>query len=182
MTDLEMDAMLAINTALKDLEPDAARRVLRWAADKFVSEDEVFEQPAQRQVPEQQQAPVQANGAATMSGAPEQFAHIADLVSAADPRTDVDRALVATYWFQICQNEPSVTGQQVNAELRHLGYHVKNITDAYSGLMSRKPQLALQMAKSGTSRQARKKYKLTDAGVKQVRRMIQTAAHDSDDE
>jgi hypothetical protein len=168
MTDLEMEAMLSVNTALKDLEPEAARRVLRWAADRYAKPDEVFEAPPIAQ--QQQQQPI-ANGVVP-STAPETYDHIAELVSQADPRTDVERALVGTYWFQICKGEQFVTAQQVNTELRQLGYHVKNITDAFSGLISRKPQYALQMGKSGTSRQARKKYKLTDAGVKQVRQMI----------
>jgi hypothetical protein len=60
----------------------------------------------------------------------------------------------------------------VNRELKHLGHGVGNITSAFNDLISQKPALAMQTAKSGKSKQARKKYKITRAGEKAVLEML----------
>jgi hypothetical protein len=60
----------------------------------------------------------------------------------------------------------------VNKELKLLGEGVPNITMAVDALRSQKPALAVQLQKSGKTRQARKTYKLTVAGIKEVERMI----------
>ena len=52
--------------------------------------------------------------------------------------------------------------------LKDLGHRASNITDALSSAMKEKPALIIQVKKSGSARQARKLYKLTDAGVKWV--------------
>lgn len=157
MTISEVEAITAVDKALSELDDEAAVRVLRWAADKYgdkAVEDPPAEQSVQPSTPSQQ------------------FEDIADLMAAAGPRSGVQRVLVATYWFQVIDQQPDVTGQQVNQALRNLGHAMSNITDAFSSLIRRKPQLAIQTAKTGSSRQARKKYKLTIAGINEVKRML----------
>jgi translation elongation factor EF-Ts len=53
-----------------------------------------------------------------------------------------------------------------------MGHHVSNITDAMNELQRQKPQLAVQLRKSGTSKQARKTYRITTEGVKAAEIMI----------
>jgi hypothetical protein len=53
-----------------------------------------------------------------------------------------------------------------------LGHGLINITAALDDLREAKPALVLQVGKSGKSRQARKTYKLTIAGIKSVEEMI----------
>jgi hypothetical protein len=161
----EVDAIVAVDNALAELDEDAAVRVLRWAADKYGGDIE--EEPA----------PV-ALASETAQPDPSQFGEIADLMAAAGPSNGIERVLVATYWFQAINDQPSVTGQQVNNELKNLGHAMGNITDAFSGLIKRKPQLAMQVEKSGSSRQARKKYKLTIAGINQVKQMLTPSDND----
>jgi hypothetical protein len=97
---------------------------------------------------------------------------LAELYDAIQPKTNSDKALVAGYWFQVCQGAESFDGQSVNKELKHLGHGLANITNAIDGLKNQKPALALQLKKSGTSQQARKVYKITVAGIKAVEVMI----------
>lgn len=85
---------------------------------------------------------------------------------------EFEKAIVMGYWFQICSGQPDFGAQEVNTHLKHLGFHVKNITDAFTTAMSRRPALVIQMQKSGNSRQARKTYKLTHAGIQWVRNRI----------
>jgi hypothetical protein len=51
---------------------------------------------------------------------------------------------------------------------------VKHITSAFDTLKARKPAAVMQLKKSGSTRQARKTYKLTVAGKNAVELMIGT--------
>jgi len=100
------------------------------------------------------------------------FHSLPDLYGAVSPETNSERVLVVGYWFQVVQGENDLDGFQINRELRHLGHGIINITTALSSLIDRKPQLVIQTRKSGNSKQARKRYRLTDAGIKVVQQMI----------
>ena len=103
------------------------------------------------------------------------FSEFAELYSTADPHTNAEKALVAGYWLQVCQGAENFTGQSVNTELNHLGHKLANVTNALSSLIDIKPNLVLQLRKSGKSQQARKKYKLNHEGIKRVKEMIGAA-------
>lgn len=156
----EVEAISVVDRALGELEEDEAARVLRWAAEKY------------GQSPPPAPVPAEIAGGPAEAAEPAAFEHIADLMAAADPHNGVERVLVATYWFQVINDHPSVTGQQVNDALRNLGHASSNITDSFTSLIRRKPQLAIQVEKTGSSKQARKKYKLTVAGINQVKKLL----------
>jgi hypothetical protein len=103
------------------------------------------------------------------------FTEFAELYAATDPTSQSDKALVGGYWLQVCQGAENFTGQSVNNELNHLGHKIANITNAMTTLNDAKPQLVLQLRKSGKSQQARKTYKLSAEGIKRVREMIGAA-------
>lgn len=109
--------------------------------------------------------------AATNGSAP-QFDTFAELADAAKPKTQAEYALVAAYWLQVCQNQPSFEAYRANTELKHFGQPASNITASLDSLISQDPKLVLQLRKSGKSKQARKTYKLTTAGTKAVEKMI----------
>lgn len=102
----------------------------------------------------------------------QQYATFAELYDAAQPQSNPEKALVAGYWLQICQHAEDFNGQSANSELKNLGQGVSNITSAINKLIGRKPSLVLQLRKGGKSRQARKLYKVTVAGVRLVEEMI----------
>jgi hypothetical protein len=161
--DPELAAMSLINQALGDLEPEAVARVLRWARDRFAPTLASVEQEGETE---------ERRGAGHRTGEAQGLEEIADLIDATSPKTGAERALVTAYWFQVEQGNANVTGQQVNDELKNLGIGITNVTMAFDDLMKRKPALAMQVQKSGKSRQARKKYKLTGAGIRHVERML----------
>jgi len=94
------------------------------------------------------------------------------LFDAAHAKTEKEKALVAAYWVQISQGQPSFPAQILNSSLKDLGHGVSNITDSLDALKTEKPALILQLKKSGTSKQARKTYKLTAEGARRVQQMI----------
>ena len=101
-----------------------------------------------------------------------EFAELGELFDAFDPKTDVEKALVAAFWCVEIEGEESFDSQRLNSMLKNLGHGVANITRALGGLSGQKPALVIQTRKSGTSRQARKTYKITRSGVELVRERI----------
>jgi hypothetical protein len=107
-----------------------------------------------------------------------EFQDFASLFEACGPNTDSLRALVGAYWLQVCQSNQGFDGQSVNRELKNLGHGIANITQALNPLIAQKPAFVLQLRKSGTTKQARKLYKVTEAGIKRIKEMIAGAATD----
>jgi hypothetical protein len=107
------------------------------------------------------------------------FETIADLFHATDPKSDADKALVAGYWLQTRGTEPDFDAQTVNQALKDFGHRVANITNAFNALIARRPQFVIQTKKSGTSRQARKRYKLTSVGLGAVDQMMGEAERET---
>lgn len=95
-----------------------------------------------------------------------------DLYHAANPETESDKALVAGYWIQVCQGKDSFDSYSANSALKDMGYSISNITRAFDSLMAVDPKYVQQIRKSGTTRQARKLYKLTQAGQRRISEMF----------
>lgn len=100
------------------------------------------------------------------------FLTFADLFDRTDPTTLPAKALIAGYWLQVCKAGEKFTAHMANKELTNLGHRIPNITSALDSLKGSKPALVLQLGKSGSSKQARKTYKLSTSGEKEVRRLI----------
>jgi hypothetical protein len=165
--DIEIDAMSVVAAALADLESEAQARVLRWAAERF---GVTLSAPNSRRDAGGGGAASNSVGGAVIE--PGEFEHFAELFAAAQPTTNEDKALVAGYWVQVNQGKDKWPSRLLNAELKHLGHSIGNITDALSSNMKRKPQRVIQLKKSGSTQQATKTYKVTDAGLVHVQGML----------
>jgi hypothetical protein len=71
-----------------------------------------------------------------------------------------------------CKIVVDFASQEINAALKNLGHPIGNITSAFDNLKARKPAPVMQLKKSGTSKQARKTYRLTLAGKSAVEAMV----------
>jgi hypothetical protein len=160
----ELEAMKVIASELAKLDEPAVKRVLQWAADAFKTKVTVTA------------SFVSATASSESSiAAPDirsRFPSLPEFFAAASPSQDNDKALIVGYWTQFVLGEAEFDAQSINKELKNLGHGVGNITSAFDSLMARKPQLVLQTRKSGTSKQARKLYKLTLEGQRSVERMV----------
>lgn len=161
--DSEIKAMASIKDALSDLDEKAIARVLRWAADRY----NVF---VGKEGSKKGNGDIKGNGG---NGNGSAFQDFASLYNAANPQTDAEKALVVGYWFQEVKSQEALDAQQMNSELKHLGYPIGNITKALYDLISREPRLAIQVHKSGATKQARKKYKLTTEGIRKAKGMLE---------
>jgi hypothetical protein len=160
--DAEIAAMSAVAKALEPLDEAVRQRVIGWATSRFGA----FVPVAARISGSERQIATAGETARV------EFDSLADLFAAADPKTEKDRALVAAYWAQICQSQPNFPAQTLNASLKDLGHGLSNVTVALDALKNERPALILQLKKSGTSKQARKTYKLTVEGAKRVRHVL----------
>lgn len=168
--DAEFSAMQTLYTALEPLDDDARSRVVNYVVARL----EIALQSAAKPTNSSSAAPAGTEDIAIKNEekvAPK-YSTVAELYDATQPKSNADKALVAGYWLQVCQGTESFDGQSANKELKHLGQGLANITSAIDSLKSQKPALALQLKKSGKSRQARKVYKITVAGLKAVETMI----------
>ena len=175
--DPELQAMTLVLSALSSLEPDARMRVVEYVVDRLEirvkgskSKGETASDNSQGEHQESSQQ-LGEPGADANS-----FEHLGELFAAAKPVTQGEMALVGGYWLQVMQGQPDLSAQAINTELKHLGHGVANITTALDALKEEKPQLIIQLRKNGTSRQARKKYKLTNAGIERVKEILRERA------
>ena len=85
---------------------------------------------------------------------------------------------MVAYWFQELQEakQASVGSQQVNKELKNLGHGAANIARVFDNLIATTPQQVIQTRKSGTSKQARKSYKVTRVGITRMRELLDAAS------
>ncbi|MFL5962200.1 MAG: hypothetical protein ACJ757_04840 [Gaiellaceae bacterium] len=163
--DPELDAMAAIKAALDPLDPDTRGHVLRWASQRFDVE-----------LPSQDSDTGESSGSGDGKGRSgnkaSDYQEVADLVSAAGAQSDDERVLVVSYWFQVTKGQADVSSQPVNTELKNLGHGLKRINDVFAELVATRPQLMVQVRKSGKTAQARKVHKLTKAGTDRVEGMV----------
>lgn len=179
----ETEAIVAIDQLLSALTDDERRRVLDWATKKFA--------PTLVPVPRQLAVPSLSGGVgATASPTPavstnanakaqqilERYGDLASFFHALSPDTQTGMALVAGYWFQVVMGEQNLEAQAINDELKNLGHPIGNITRTLSDLKDQSPSLVMQTSKSGQSKQARKKYRLTAAGIREVELLLDAQA------
>ena len=155
--DREIAAITAMAKAFDGMDSDAIERVLAWGAARFGVAPSVTAQASLHDV---------------QNGSNEVHTDFPSLFSQAGPSTDPERALVGGYWLQVANGAEDFVSRDVNDELKNVGEGVGNITDALSKLMRRKPAEAMQTQKTGKSRQGRKRYKLTTAGIARVEKLL----------
>ncbi|WAB82922.1 hypothetical protein OVN20_07310 [Microcella daejeonensis] len=159
--DPEITAMTGVAAALTPLEEDARRRVLRWAAERF---DVALTKGRLNGI--------DLDDESDTSPPVAEYASFAELFENSTPKTTTDKALIAAYWFQVIQGSASFVSQQLNTELKNLGHGLSNVTDSLGSAERAKPTLVMQVNKTGKSKQARKTYKLTQAGINYVKGII----------
>ena len=158
----ELEAMKKVAEALEGLESEARSRVLTWAAGHY----------AVGQVKQRSEGFLGRDRSSDLGKNEDQFFEtIGDLFAAAQPGSDAEKALVAGYWLQVVQGSSGFGTQEINRELKHLGYGIGNITRAFEILKKTRPQQGIQLRKAGATKQARKTVKLTDAGIRVVETM-----------
>lgn len=180
-TAMQLSDLKALETILKTLEPlseDERERVLRWASEKLG----IRQAALGRSGSDTLKKPAAIDAA--FEKHPGGFQSVGEFLAAASPTSDADRVLCVAVYLQDFSESADVTlsGKQINDELKNLGHGVKNITDAINTLKARKPQHMIQTKKSGKAKQAWKEYRVTRAGVEHAYRLISEGDGDQSQE
>ena len=170
----EAEAISTFIRVMSGLNEEARTRVAHWFSLKCPTRSSSGFRISQMPLVSADKGRVESGAASSADAQQSEFPDLAALVTQSRPSNETERTLVAAFWHQVVQKSPDVDAFAVNKELKHLGYPVENITRAFGGLMNTVPQLAIQTRKSGTSRQARKRYRLTSEGINRVNQMIST--------
>jgi hypothetical protein len=107
------------------------------------------------------------------SGGHEDTGDLASLLTRWSPTTMSDKALLGAYYLTRARGEDTVTSQAINTELKRNGLAISNITRAIEANMRPDRPLMVQEKKMGSTKQARKQYRITPAGVETVERKLQ---------
>ncbi|MET0396836.1 MAG: hypothetical protein ABW277_08445 [Longimicrobiaceae bacterium] len=107
------------------------------------------------------------------SGGREDAGDLASLLTRWSPTTMSDKALLGAYYLTRARGEDTVTSQAINSELKRNGLAISNITRAIEANMRPDRPLMVQEKKMGSTKQARKQYRITPAGVETVERKLQ---------
>jgi len=174
--DPEIAALNTAYTALKGLEPDAIARNLNWLATRLG----VTPLPKTPSVKTTGGPPAAELGGETPVEPGEQaqngdfakFQTTAEFLTKIGEPTNEERVLAVAAYIQQKQPEVELTGFAINKELKHIGHGLSNITRAISFWVNQRPQLMIQLRKSGTTKQAKKTFKVTEEGLKKVRSMV----------
>ncbi len=160
----------AINSAIKEYDPALKSRAVE------VLLSAAF--PGARPTPPKNTAQIDP-GAKQAGFKPGEWADVGALFEATKPKTDADKALVAAYFFQGVQGEKDLAGRTLNDALKHLGHGIGNITNAVQANIESTPALMLQVKKFGKTKQAQKKYRVTQEGMKRVQEMVNSPGEDA---
>lgn len=165
MNDPEIKAIGEITKALTELSDEQRHNVLLYVNARYGG------QSAPR-------ARVTTTDAADLPPPGNQYSSIGDFFDAVNPQTEAERVLAVAYWIQTVEGEEAFESYPVNKHLKHLGHPVSNITRALDSMIDQTPRLILQTSKSGSAKQARKRYKVTREGIKRVQAMLAQANGD----
>lgn len=168
----EVKAMALVAEAVSGLDAEATARIVRWMADRYKVGLSFGGGKDRAESGRSGSAAPSGGGNGNGSRDDHQFADLAELYNATAPESDADKTLVAAYWAQYGEGKAEFGSQELNTALKNLGHAIGNITTAFDTLKARKPAPVMQLKKSGSSKQARKTFRLTLAGKSAVEAMI----------
>jgi hypothetical protein len=160
----EARAIASLVEAFRQLDRAAVERVLDWAAKRYGRHAGV-DGPVSGEVIGASPPGGEARGEGRRGD-------LAEVYTAADPKTEAESVLIAAYWHHVAHEADALDSQALNRALKNLGRGVGNVTRACSVLIARRPALMLQVKKTGSTKQARKQYRLTVAGFQRAREML----------
>lgn len=153
--DPEVLAMATIASTLDELDDEARARVLLWATSRY---QRTHSPVGQHKRTEQPFRAVQST--------------LHEFLDACGPESTGDRILAAAAFVAQRAGDPQFAASTINSELKNAGYGIANISKAIYPLMAQRPALITQVSKAGSTRQARKTYKITDAGIAYIDRLL----------
>jgi hypothetical protein len=163
--DKEIRAMGEIANAISDLDENTRKRIIQWLISRegLTLSGQVLTEP--------RIAKIFSNSTSIESS---QDQSLSEFFYSVDLQNDMERAVAVAYYLQTVDGKEELSSQEINDELKHLGYPISNITKTLNKAMETTPRLMHQTRKEGNARQSRKKYKVTHEGMKFLQAKVST--------
>jgi hypothetical protein len=94
------------------------------------------------------------------------FKSIENLFLGANTDTVASRIILAAAFLQEKMNYTELSSYDINSRLKKMGYGVTNITNAINGLLNKRIPLMEQTRKEGDTKQSKRKFVVTEEGLK----------------
>ncbi len=101
-----------------------------------------------------------------------------DLFAEANVKKVSDKILLMAAYLQERLNFKEISSYDINFRLKRIGHGVQNISSSINGILKRKQReapLMMELKKEGASKQARRKFRVTDDGLKKARSFLKSS-------
>ncbi len=194
--DQEINALSSVYETLKRLDNDQIKRIVDWVTSKFsLEEPEAFKavkreaalpaQPSWEEAAEPVLEPLKKRpgrkpGKAVPGPDVSQpvasglkgfmkYDSLEELFSAAAVKKIGAKILLAAAYLQEKENFKELSSYDVSSRLKKIGKEIKNASVAINALMGKKPPLLIQTGMLGPSPKSRRKFRVTEEGLKAAR-------------
>ncbi|UCH92460.1 MAG: hypothetical protein JSV88_19480 [Candidatus Aminicenantes bacterium] len=192
--DPEINALSKVNETLKGLNRAQIKRIIDWITSKFelLGKKPVMDKagpPGVTAKPVETAEPIEKPvkkrrgrrpKKAQPKPGPEQteikgfmkYETVEDLFFASNVRTIASKILLVAAYLQEKHNFKEFSSLDINSRLKNIGQGVQNITTSINSLVDKKPPLLIQTRKMGDSKQAKRKFRVTEEGLRIARNYL----------
>jgi hypothetical protein len=185
--DQEINALSNVYETLKGLNNDQIKRIIDWVTSKFsLDKPEAISSPEQAAEPfvepvikrrgrkpgkakpgVEEPQPVSSGITGFMK-----YDSLEEIFSAATAKRLGAKILLAAAYLQEKENFKELSSYDVSSRLKKIGEEIKNASVAINGLMGKKPPLLIQTGTLGDGLKSRRKFRVTEEGLKVARKYI----------
>jgi hypothetical protein len=180
--DPEIDALSSVYDTLTGLNQAQIKRIIDWVTSKFglseekppvkVSEHQVAPPPVEPTEPGPKMAQPTPQPEQTAITGFMKFDTVEDLFFSSNVRTVASKILLVAAYLYEKHNLNEFSSFDINSRLKKVGYGVQNITNSINTLMDKEPPLLLQTGKMGDTKQAKRKFQVTEEGLRIARNYL----------
>ena len=182
--DPELNAMSQVLEVFNELEQGQRKRIVDWLVSRFQL---VFDEYKQKDETKLQEArpdtvrqldtmPVVKESAPKIDRtAPidkqdlKQYGSMAALLEESTAAKVIDRILLAAAYLQEKKNQKELTSFEINSQLKKAGHGIPNISIGINRLLEKVPQLMAVTKREGNTKQSRRKFAVTEDGLKKAK-------------
>ena len=169
--DPEISAMSQVLEMFNKIEHGERKRIVEWITHRFQlgEEKQTDEIKLQDTTPTTvQQVDVEPIDKQDLK----QYKSLADLLEVSTAKKVVDRILVGAAYIQEKKNVEELTSFEINSQLKKAGHGIPNISIGINRVLEKVPQLIAVTQRDGNTKQSRRKFKVTEDGLKKAKSFL----------
>ena len=195
--DPEINALSNVYEVLKGFNNDQIKRIINWVTSKFELDKPPDLQTGQREVdlspqpaPEETVETVkkrrgrkpgqvrlmvgetQPQAAASGLKGFMRYDSLKEIFNASTSKRPGEKMLLAAAYLQEKENFKELSSYDISSRLKKIGEKVNHPSAAINSLISKKPPLLLQTGTHGASVKSRRKFRVTEEGLKKAKKYI----------